>query len=173
MDRSSEFEDAEEELKASNEVLKLKLEVEYGMRTYESNGMTPELENQWLQYIYQHEALYRSCGRIKVYDYIGRPQYTPIEELRPASITSELERLLAIMAKYGVRLDCLEEYDDSVIYRFLTTELFSEEMDNILLPGLVHHFTYEEYHMNNEHEIKRIAKDLIKSIYKPRMAPGI
>jgi hypothetical protein len=162
---TSGFEDADDELKASNEVLKLKLEVEHGMKTYEAMDMSPELEHQWLNYIYQHEQLHKTCGRIKVYDYIGRPRYTPVEELRKDSITAELERLLAIMTNHGIQLDCIREYDDSVIYRFMTTELFAEEIDNIRMPGLIHHFTYEEYHMNNEYEIERIGIDLIKSIY--------
>jgi hypothetical protein len=52
-----------------------------------------------------------------------------------------------------------------VIYQFVTTELFGVEMDNIRMPGLVNHFTYEDFHMNNQYEIERIGIDLIKSIY--------
>jgi hypothetical protein len=156
---------SDDEFKASNELLKLKLELEYGMRSYESNGISPELENKWLQYIYNHEQLFRDCGKVTVYDYIGRPSFTAIEDLERKQVTAELERLLSIMKIYGVQLDCMCEYDDSVIYKFVTTELFGVEMDNIRMPGLVNHFTYEDFHMNNQYEIERIGIDLIKSIY--------
>jgi len=33
------------------------------------------------------------------------------------------------------------------------------------MPGLVNHFTYEDFHMNNHYELERIGVDLIKSIY--------
>jgi len=157
--------DSDDEFRASNELLKLKLEMECGMRSYESNGLSPEMENKWLQYIYNHEQLIRDCGKVAVYDYIGRPSFTAIENLERKQVTAELERLLSIMKTYGVQLDCMCEYDDSVIYKFVTTELFGVEMDNIRMPGLVNHFTYEDFHMNNQYEIERIGTDLLKSIY--------
>ena len=159
------FPDSDDEMRASNELLKLKLELEHGMRSYESDGLNPELENKWLKYIYKHEQLFRDCGKVTVYDYIGRPSFTAIEDLERKQVTAELERLLSIMKIYGVQLDCMCEYDDPVIYRFVTTELFGVEMDNIRMPGLVNHFTYEDFHMNNQYEIERIGIDLIKSIY--------
>lgn len=163
--------DGDDELRASNEVLKLKLELEHGMRSYESNGISPELENKWLRYIYNHEQLYRDCGKISVYYYIGRPSYAAFEDLERKQVTAELERLLSIMKIYGVQLDCMYEYEDSVIYKFVTTELFGVEMDNIRMPGLINHFTYEDFHMNNQYEIERIGVDLIKSIYNHEWRP--
>lgn len=159
------FSDHDDELRANNELLKLKLELEHGMRSYESNGLSPELENKWLRYIYNHEQLFRDCGRISVYNYIGRPPFTVIESLERKQVTAELERLLSVMRTHGVQLDCMCEYDDAIIYQFITTELFGVEMDNIHMPGLVNHFTYEDFHMNNQYELERIGIDLIKSIY--------
>ncbi|MEI9920647.1 MAG: hypothetical protein WDO14_17925 [Bacteroidota bacterium] len=154
-----------DELRTSNELLKQRLEREHGMRYYESNGLSPELENKWLRYICDHEELYRHCGRISVYDYINRPTFTAIEDLDKNQVTAELERLLSVMRAHGIQLDCMCEYDDRVIYKFVTTELFGVEMDDIRMPGLVNHFTYEDFHMNNQYEIERIGIDLIKSIY--------
>lgn len=156
----------DDELKASNEVLKLKLELEHGMQSYRSNGLSPQLENQWLNYIYTHEQMHRECGRVSVYEYVGRPPFVYIENLEREHVTAELERLLTIMRQHGVQLDCVCRYDDSVIYKFLTRELFIEEMDNIHMPGLVNHFTYEDFHMNHQYEIERIGVELIKSIYQ-------
>ena len=44
----------EEELKADNELLKIKLELEHGMQHSDSN-LPPEIENQWLNNIYNYE----------------------------------------------------------------------------------------------------------------------
>lgn len=165
MNQTTSSPDHDDELRASNELLKLKLELEHGMRSYQSDGLSPELENKWLNYIYNHEQLYNQCGSITVYDYINRPPFTAIENLERKNISAELERLLTVMRSYGVQLDCMCEYDDAVIYQFVTTELFSIEMDNVRMPGLVNHFTYEDFHMNNQYELERIGIDLIKSIY--------
>ena len=167
----SAFSNHDDELRASNELLKLKLELEHGMRSYQSDGLSPELENKWLRYIYNHEQLYNQCGSISVYDYIGRPPFAAIENLERKHVAAELERLLVVMRSHGVQLDCMCEYDDAVIYRFVTTELFGVEMDNIRMPGLVNHFTYEDFHMNNQYELERIGIDLIKSIYNHEWRP--
>lgn len=165
------MEQRDDELKAHNEILKLKLELEHGMQSYQCDGLSPELENQWLNYIYRHEQLHLKCGRVTVYEYVGRPPFTAIEHLERGQVTAELERLTAVMRTHGVQLDCICEYDDRVIYKFLTTELFAEEMDNIHMPGLVNHFTYEDFHMNNQYELERIGVDLIKSIYNHEWRP--
>lgn len=159
------FSNREDDLRASNEVLKLRLEMEHGMVSYRSEGLSPELENRWLNYICRHEEQQKNCRRVTVYDYVGRPPFTALEYLRREQVTAELERLMTAMCSSGVQLDCICEYDDAVIYKFLTTELFLEEMDDIHMPGLINHFTYEDFHMNNEYELERIGVDLIKSIY--------
>ncbi|HZY81068.1 MAG TPA: hypothetical protein VFE50_16205 [Cyclobacteriaceae bacterium] len=156
----------DDELKASNEVLKLKLELEHGMQSYKCDGLSPQLENQWLNYIYTHEQMHRECGRVSVYEYVGRPAFIAVENLERDQVTAELERLLTIMRQHGVQLDCVCRYDDVLIYTFLTKELFIEEMDNIHMPGLVNHFTYEDFHMNHQYEIERIGVEFIKSIYQ-------
>jgi hypothetical protein len=100
------MEQREDELRASNAVLKLKLELEHGMKSYQCDGLSPELENQWLNYIYRHEQLHKNCGRVSVYDYIGRPPFIAIENLERENLSVELERLMAIMRSTGVQLDC-------------------------------------------------------------------
>lgn len=165
------MEQHDDELQASNAVLRLKLELEHGMKSYQCDGLSPQLENQWLNYIYRHEQMHRQCGRVTVYDYVGRPLFTAIENLEREQVAAELERLMTILKANGVQLDCICEYDDGVIYKFLTTELFAEEMDDIHMPGLINHFTYEDFHMNNQYELERIGVDLIKSIYSHEWRP--
>ena len=153
-----------DEIKADNELLKLKLETEHGMLMSESFGLPPQMENIWLKQIYDFEKQFRNAERVPIYDFIKRPSFKPIESLTDREIPGELNRLMEIMRSYGVSLDCICEYEPAVIYRFVTEEFFKKEMDNIELKGMIHGFIYEEYHPNYDHDLRTRVEDFIKSL---------
>lgn len=160
-----------DELRASNAVLKLKLETEHGMTAPNASGLGPALENIFLKFIYDHAQARRTCGVVKLYDFVGRPAYTPLAELDPTATASELVRLCRVLAASGVVFDWACQYDDAELYEFVTTELFELEVDDLKLPGLLMHFTYEEFHMNNRYEVERIGMSLLRSIYHHEWRP--
>jgi len=47
------------------------------------------------------------------------------------------------------------------LYRFITEELFKEELDDIKIEGMTHHYIYEEFHPNHEHDIKNRCKEFL------------
>ncbi len=55
--------------------------------------------------------------------------------------------------------------EDSEMYRFITEELFSHEIDNISIKGMMTHFTYEEFHPNHEYDIINCTRDFIHEIF--------
>ncbi len=155
---------SEDELKAENELLKLKLELEHGMKGLQSEGLSPAMENQWLNQIYNFEKMYKETPRVKLYDFIGRPDFVPIQSLPENEIAAALEELENVMQAKGVQLDCLCEYPTSTIYQFITEELFEHEMDGICMEGMVTHFTYEEFHPNHAYDINRRVTDFINRL---------
>jgi hypothetical protein len=152
---------SEDELKAENELLRLKLEMEHGMPPHDSSNLSPELENEWLSHIYDFENAFKNAGRIKVYDFIGSPSFVKAEELLPGQITLELERLTGIMTENNLVLDFAVDYDDMLIYKFITEELFDHEIDNMRVKGMNTHFIYEEFHPNHDYDLRRNGLDFI------------
>lgn len=63
--------------------------------------------------------------------FIGKPEFKKFEELNPEEIESELDRLLETFEKESVSISFCCDYDDEIIYRFITEELFEEEIDDI------------------------------------------
>src|SRR6266850_4078323 len=102
---------AVDELKAENELLKLKLELEYGMEGNDTSVLQPAIENEWLNHIYSFEKQYKDAGRIKVYDFLGRPAFKKAEELKPEEIGAELDRIQSVMEEKKMTLDCSCDYD--------------------------------------------------------------
>lgn len=152
-------------LKAENAFLKLKLGLEHGMQMEETSTLSPEIENQWLKSVYAFEQQYKDAKRIKLYDYIGKPAFKKWNALTAEQIKEELQRLRLIMGRNSIQLDCICEYDDATIYRFVTEELFQHEMDDMRIPGMTCHYTYEEFHPNHDYDLRRETTDFINSLF--------
>ncbi|MEX1238097.1 MAG: hypothetical protein WEB30_00210 [Cyclobacteriaceae bacterium] len=155
----------EDDLRAENNLLKLKLTLEYGMQMEETSKLSPGVENQWLKSVYAFERQFKDAKRIKVYDYIGRPAFKKWDTLAPGEIAKELNGIQTIMAESEVELGCICEYDDATIYRFITEELFGHEMDDMRIPGMTCHFTYEEFHPNHDYDVRQHTSDFVRAIF--------
>lgn len=160
----------EENLKFENDLLKAKLTAEFGMKESDTSKLDSEMENQWLKYIYEFENSYKDAKRISLYEFIGKPEYRSPEneKLSESEISTELERIVDIMSENGIRLDVLCEYDneDELIYRFITGELFKEEVDDMRIEGMNQCFIYEEFHPNHKYDLTNISEELIMDIFK-------
>ncbi|MBV6477967.1 MAG: hypothetical protein HGGPFJEG_00712 [Ignavibacteria bacterium] len=153
-----------ERLREENNLLRMKLTAEFGMRHSGSN-LDEELENEWLKYIYNFEKSYADSKRVKIYDFIGKPDFRKIEEVKDSEIESELNKLFALLYKNNIVLNCLCDYEDKVIYKFITEELFEIETDDIRIKGLNHCFIYEEFHPNHEYDLKNYSEELFIKLY--------
>jgi hypothetical protein len=170
---SEDFKDSnqEDELKAESELLRLKLELEHGMKHSETSSLSPEMENQWLSYIYNFEQKHKDARRIKVYEVIGRPHFKKHDELLPEEVPEALKQLLSLMEEKRVQLDCSCPYEDALIYKFITEELFDYEMDDFFGDGMVHHFIYEEFHPNHAYDLKRYATEFTENLLLRKWNP--
>ena len=154
----------EDELKAESEVLKLKLEMEHGMNMSDTGNLPPEIENEFLNSVYEFENAFKNAKRVKIYDFIGKPAFRKVEELSKTEIKKELKRLEKILEKKKVHLDRLCEYDDETIYRFITGEFFEHEIDDMQIAGMGTHFIYEEFHPNHPYDLERMSNDFIRNV---------
>lgn len=142
-----------ENLNAENELLKIKLKSEFGMKDMNSQ-LPAELENEWLNYIYNFEKLHKEAKEISIYERLGKPEYKKIADLNNEEVTSELSRLLNLMEENNLILNFLCDYDDRIKYEFITEELFAEEIEDVRIEGMMTNFIYEEFHQNHEYDIK-------------------
>jgi hypothetical protein len=161
-----------EDLKFENELLKLKLQAEFGMLEHgAAPELSPEVENMWLNNIYAFEAQFKNAKRIKVFDALGRPTIKNIEDLSDGEVSKALAELEVLMDKRGIELDRCCNYDDRIIYRFITEELFQCEMDDIEIPGMVCHFIYEEYYPNHDYDLRRHTERFIRNLLEIKWDP--
>ena len=163
---------SDEMLKFENELLKLKLQAEFGMQEHgESPELTPEVENIWLNNIYAFEEQFKNARQVKVFEALGSPEFTKVDDLCDDEIPKALADIQELMDDRSIVLDTCCEYDDRTIYRFITEELFQCEIDDISIPGMVCHFIYEEYHPNHDYDLRGETERLVRNILERKWDP--
>ncbi|MDQ3020022.1 MAG: hypothetical protein M3R36_05560 [Bacteroidota bacterium] len=155
----------EKNIDFDNDIMKAKLNSEFGMKEFGSS-LTEEAEKQWLNYVYDFEKMYKDAKQIKVYDFIGKPDFKKLNELSDNEISAELDRLTDILNSNNIELDLCCEYEDKIIYQFITEELFEELTDDMRIEGMRHCFIYEEFHPNHDYDIRYLAKDFFEYFLK-------
>lgn len=155
-----------EKLRVENELKKMKLILEHGAIISDQQGekpIHPEIENQFLNSIQAFEDNFENAQLIKVYDFIERPDFIPVDAIADQQISTELKSVMNILNENGISLDTICEVEEREIYRFVTEELFNYEMDNVRIPGMVNCFIYEDFHPNVEYDIKNAAEEGVAS----------
>ena len=155
--------DKRNNLRHENDELKKKLEDEFGAaKSWTNSDLSPEMENEFLNRIMAFENAWKDTKQVTLFEYLGKPSYRRIEELKPEEIGTELDRIYALMLKHQVRLETICDVSEHELYRFITEELFLEEKDDMRVPGMMSCFTYEEFHPNHEYDIRRYTDEFIK-----------
>ncbi|HVD99021.1 MAG TPA: hypothetical protein VNB90_12515 [Cytophagaceae bacterium] len=157
----------EEAIKNEIELLKLKLEVEHGavIQAPAEGLMPPEMELAWYNHIVNYEQMCKEAGYTTVRELIGNPAYPPCETLKPEEVANKLNALLDHMYKHGVCFEFMQhEYTPETIYRFVTEELFKEEVCRYRGPGGEGHavFTYEDFHPNHSYELQSSTEEIME-----------
>jgi hypothetical protein len=118
------------------------------------NKLSPEIISLFLDNIIAFEKEINSAKRITVYELMNKPSYRKSNELRDDEVEAELNIITALLLKHQIVLETLCKVPKQELYRFITEELFFEEINDVVTPGLPTHFTYEEFHPNHISEIK-------------------
>lgn len=164
----------DEKLKAENEVLKIKLMLERGasFSSMENESeLSPQIENQFLNYIAEFEKQSENPKSIRLFDKIERPaHFKPVAEIADEEMDSAWERLSGYLNKYQISLDvCSPNISTRELYRFTTEELFEHEMDDMRIPGMMHGFIYDEFHPDPVYDNSKAAtEDCINYILESR-----
>lgn len=155
-----------ERLQLENELKKLKLSLEHGaVFSDKPNGkdLPPEVENEFLKNIEEFEAFHHNSKRIILYDFMGKPSFKKEENLADDELSGALENMYELMDENGIALDTICEVEDRVLYKFITEELFLQEVDDVRIEGMRQCFIYEDFHPNHEYDIEEHSMQFIES----------
>ena len=149
-----------------NEKKKDELRENYGMQMENADGLSPQAEGEWLDYIAEFERQFENARRITIRERIGNPVVKSLTEIPESELETELDNLLELLAENNIAIDFLHEIEDREAYLFLTEELLDETTDDIYIPGMISHFIYEEFHPNDEDDITQAVDEFFYALFK-------
>ena len=166
MEQEDKFsEDPQENLRIENELMKIKLKAQYGdaFQMDSSEALPPDIENQFLRNILAFEESYNKGDFVTVYDRIGKPDYKSVEEQEATELKESVQQLLELLNQHQINLDfSYGPYDDATVYRFITEELFNQEVEKDPVDGMIMGYIYEEFHPNHKASIEHCTHQFLK-----------
>lgn len=151
----------EENLRMANELLKLKLQAQFGAIMGEGKGeIPPDIENQFLKNVFAFEQSQGEFKPIKVAEFLGFPHFQKAGDLTDAQLKKEYHRLEQLLNKKRLAVDFIRPREVRFKYQFITEELFGHTMES-MMPGMSLNFIYEEFHPDHDLEIRRRADDFM------------
>lgn len=171
-----EFQDLndEEKLKAENEFLKMKLMLEKGAqfgKMETDSELSPDIENEFLNYIMEFEKQSENPTYIKVFDKIERPtNFKPSSLIPDELIEQAWQNLSDYLNQYQINLDvCSPNISSRELYRFTVEELFEHEMSDMHVPGMMHCFIYDEFYPDHIYDnTRKVQDDLFPDIFSKK-----
>jgi hypothetical protein len=156
----------EEKLRFENELLRLKLQAEFGGDSFSAGSLDPSLENEFLKNVMMFERGHAGAKRVKIFDLLGHPVFKKTNELDDEQVSTELEKVTDLLAEKNIEINFSGSYDDRTKYSFITDELFEHEVDDFTLEGMTTYFDYEEFHPNHALDIENRAKEFLNGWFE-------
>ncbi len=158
---------SEEEKKFENELKKLKIIAEHGASFFENdeNNIPADIESKWLNNIMAFEDASKNLVRKKIKEILKNPFFTPANNLSDQQLSVALKDVQNLLAKHNICLDSIYNASERELYSFITTDFLNEEIEIMNIPGMVSHFTYEDFCPNHKEEIKSSAEEIIKTLF--------
>jgi hypothetical protein len=153
--------------RALNEAKKSELAERYGAHFSESSpGLPPDIESRWLENIEELERQFENVHRCSVRELLGFPEFKPLDQIPQVQLEHELEKAVDLLARNNVVVDYLAVVPSEDLYRFITTELLDQEVDNVRIEGWNTCFIYEDFHPNDEYDAKSMAKHFLWDLFE-------
>jgi hypothetical protein len=153
--------------RALNEAKREELRQRYGAEFRDGEeALPPEIESRWLHEIEEFERQFDQAAQVSVHHYIGDPPVRPLGTIPPAELPQETDRLLELLRSNSIEICFVGNLSDQEIYRFITEEIFAQEIADIRIDGLTLSFLYEEFHPDPSREAGWAAEDFLRAIFE-------
>jgi hypothetical protein len=151
-----------EELRTENDILKMKLMLEYGASfesMHESEEIDPEITFQFLNHVLEYEKNADSSKLVSVGEILGDHEFVSVNELKDGEVEDAIKFFQQKLNEKGIAISVLSpNVSPREFYRFLTEELLEVEMYDHFSPGM-YCFIYDEFHPDPYYENENTAVD--------------
>ncbi|MDJ0757643.1 MAG: hypothetical protein QNJ45_29180 [Ardenticatenaceae bacterium] len=139
------------------------LRQEFGMVDgFRDPALPPEIEVEWLEYIYRFEKHFEDARIVPVRERLGWPKLDPLEEISADKLPSAVDELLQLLMDFNISVDFFGDWPLAEMYRYLTEELMEEEIEEIPFEDVFACFTPSTPEYDMEMWIEFFVRDVFK-----------
>jgi hypothetical protein len=115
-----------------------------------------EDDTEFISKVKEFEETHKNAKLINVYKLIGKPSLSKTKKVNPKHLKDEYDKLITILDKNKIIVHFQNEYPIEEKYRFITEEIFKQDIENTKKCNLHISFIYEDFHpeMIDEDEIE-------------------
>lgn len=158
--------DPQENMKTENEILKLKMQAQFGSDFMMGGDgeLPPEIENAFLQSVMNFEENFAKGEDSTLSKHLGFPSLKHEDELSDEEVEKSVEDFNKLLEEKGVEVGYIYgPYPTREVHRFMRENLLeSDEPFSMFMPGMTMHLTYEEYCPNHEKDIEKNTKEFMQ-----------
>lgn len=159
--------DNEESMRLENDIMKLKLQAEFGAQFDEiSKDVSPEVEQQFLKQVYDFEKAWERQELTTVGSLLGNPSFTPLNEIAEKDLPLAWQEVMDLYTRKEISVDFTNEYPLAEKYRFATEELPAHETMFVNMPGMMLGFIYEEFHPNHASDMEEKVRNFLEGWFE-------
>ena len=160
--------DPDEQLRMENELLKLKMQAQFGAFFGGDANLPPDMEQEFLKQVMAFQENHANTPLVKLHDVIGNPEYRLSAEIPEAALPQQWEQLEQALADKGLLVTFGADYPLAVKYDFVINELFPLEIQQ---PQEGHNwvFPYEEFHPNHKLELEQGVARFMEDFFGNQM----
>ncbi len=135
--------------------MKLTLETNAVFPDFKKENLPPEIESMFLDTIMNFQNAYQGANKISIYNRLGKPNVKSSDTLSELEIGIELDKIIQLLYDNGIGFNTNYKYKKKLLYDFIISEFFEFEIDDIQIGNMFIHFSYENFHPNDNEDVKK------------------
>ncbi len=168
-------EDPEEHLKIENEILKIKLKVQYGdgfQMFGDGKDIPPSVENQFLKSMLQFEENFANAEFVTIKEKLGNQQYNIIQNGTKLEYETAVNTFLEQLRVHNIDMEFLyKPINYEKVYSFLIGDFLHKEIEKNMPEEAFCNFIYEEFFPNYEEDLKSLTHQIIMAWVTKNIEP--
>jgi hypothetical protein len=114
----------------------------------EEDDIYEEVEDnrEFMKQVKEFEKQHEGSKIVNVYNIIGKPAFKKCDELDNDFLEKEYKKILSLLDNQNIIVHFQSDYPLSEKYRFITEEIFAQDVENVEDTSLHINFIYEDFH---------------------------
>jgi hypothetical protein len=158
--------DPEENLRMENQLTELKLNAEFGAKTFLGDDIPENIKRIFLKNVMEYENKISQAEETTIFEILGSQPFQSEASLEDDQVRQSLQEVTDMLLLKNIVIDFGGSYDSRTKYKFITEELFEESILHAGVPGMIMHFIYEEFHPDHKADLESKARKFIAAWFE-------